>query len=1724
MALCFTIEAPIEPKLFRLAFQALVDASDALRTVIRDREGVPYQDVLPSLAYTPDILELEESKLQEWALQRSQRPFSLDLCLFDSALVQLNPSRFVWFFNQHHLTTDAWSTSLVYKRMGELYHQLSLEEPLTGALPQFASYLDLERLARANPDGKSVTYWQSNQNSRPPLPDFYGRNGREAGTATHRNSVSLGATRSAALRQLARDPRVRLLTRDMSLFSLFATLLYAYVYRVSGQSELSMGVPAHNRPTVDLKNTIGLCLEILPLSVSVETGETFLSLLKKVRKEFGSFLRYARPGASSAASNRNFNFLLNFITATFPHFGPHQASADWIHTGQGDPNHLLRLQVHDFEEKGEFRLDFDLNCEVFQEQKLATGHYQKLLDAMLGDLEQDIATVPLTSSTEREGLALCPGLGAEKTILDLLWRGSGVALSCRDENLEYAELRHQVDTWAQVLRAQGVGPGVRVGLYMERSIELIVGLLAVLQAGAAYVPVDVSYPAPRVEFMLEDSGCSTFLTKSRWELNRPGRLDMDLKPPSERSEGPLPRAGDPAYVLYTSGSTGQPKGVVVSHGALANYLNWADSRYVRGEALTFPFFSSIAFDLTVTSIFLPLISGGRLIIYPSNGQVDLALMDVLDEDAVDVLKLTPSHLLLTEGRLPKMKRLRRIILGGENLRRDQVVGSRLEVINEYGPTEATVGCIVHTFDDTRDTGPNVPIGRPVAGMQAYVLDPNQQLLPNGLTGELYLSGPSLAEGYLQRPQQEGAAFLDNPFAPGQRMYRTGDLARRRPDGTLEYAGRADHQVKIRGVRIELGEVEARLREHPSIEKCVVRASMKAQSPQQPVFHCGSCGLASNYPGITFDTEGVCAHCRAFEIYEPRARAYFQGLSEFRSFFEPRPPGPYDCIVLLSGGKDSCYALYRIVEMGLRVLAFTLDNGYISEQAKANITRVVQTLGVEHVFASTPHMNEIFSDSLRRHCNVCQGCFKTIYTLSTNLALEKEIPYVVTGLSRGQFFETRLTEELFTDPNVVPASIDETVLHARKAYHRVEDAVARLLDVSHFQTDDVFEKVRFLDFYRYCDVDLEEVLSTLRRELPWIRPSDTGRSTNCRINDVGIYVHKRERGYHNYALPYSWDVRLGHKQREEALEELDDEFDLREIEKILNEIGYNSLPQSGQERLVAYLTSPDDLDASAISAWLKERVPEFLVPTHYLQLLELPLTPNGKVDLDALPEPETSVKRASPDFLPPSTPTEELLAEIWASVLELSKVGVTDNFFDLGGDSIAAIRIIANANKHGMALTHSQIFLDQTIRALAQRAARKTTPSDQGLVLGQAPLTPIQHWFFGKNLPNPGQWCHILQLTAPPDLDQARLRDALGQLVLHHDALRLSFQQIQGRWTQTHLAPFEVPLETELRFPQLAGPLLRASLIDGVLNLVLHHLVSDGLSWLILVEDLDRLYRQVNLPAKTTSYKKWAEAVLEYEPQDVDYWRTQARHRNRLPLDFPIHTRSTESANQTVSRDLTPALSRSLQETANRLHCELPELLLSTFALALKEWTGFDRFVIDLEASGRERLVEGLDTSRTVGWFTALHPFVLRVGSPVQVRQDLNGVPTRGVDYGVWRYLHGEVDESPAEILFTYFGRLGSVGDTRAFTPAGPPQLKRDPEGEREYLLEFFAMMAEDTMRLYFLYSSTHHRRDTITRLADSVTRQLDKLVRSSFPLAGLKEGQLAKVAGLLKQSKESRRP
>ncbi|BFP39390.1 hypothetical protein FGF1_02350 [Flavobacteriaceae bacterium GF1] len=1312
----FEIAGMVDHSIFSRAFQETINCTDAMRIVFLEEDNTPFQYSRPKVDFIPELIDLtsesDEKVIEEIIQRRGRIPLDIGTRIFDAALFKIDEDRYLWFLNMHHLVTDAISATIVYKRLVGIYGKMEKNEwDRPAESPSFFEYVDYEQRTRLDKhDERSGTYWEEKIKTVTGTPDFYGVKRKDSITDATRVSIPLGHERTQKLKRLAQKPEVRAWTANLTMFNLLATVFFTYLHRISGQKRIAVGAPTHNRLNKRSHDTVGAFIEIFPLIIAFSEEDTFDSILQRIRIETNEYLRYAQPGGVTPAISGSFNCILNFINASFSDFNGLPIKSQWIPTGHIDITHQIRCHVVDFDNKGDMELLFDLNHGTFGPDLIGKvpQHFLNLLDAFLEDMGQSIHAPGMATATELEQIMhKDSGNVGSATVLDLFKEQVGAnpgapAIRFKEDTINYGQLDQKSDRLAHYLLECGAKKNDRIGLYMERSPKYLIGVLAILKIGGTFIPIPSNQPKQRINYILKDAAVTVLLTSTTLKSDISGSaatlvvfdtIDWDSTAQTNDLPNVVGDATGIAYILYTSGSTGNPKGVLIPHSALSNYIHWAKKAYANSEKYIFPLFTSIGFDLTITSTFLPLVTGGEVVVYKESAHgPDISLMDVFEQNRVTSIKLTPSHLNLIREKDVSNSKIKTMIVGGEDFKTQLAktvqnnFGDHLRIYNEYGPTEATVGCIVGLFDVEKHDQTSVPIGRTIDGMEAYILDSHKNMVPHGVVGELYLGGMGLASGYANLSELTSERFVDHPFDGTKKLYYTGDLARINQDGEYEYLGRSDEQVKLRGFRIELTDIEANMEKHPAVESAaVVLMERKKTIPEEEILNCVECGLPSNYPNADFDENGVCHVCNAFEEYRDRALRYFKTEEDLKKILlDPNldKDREYDCLSLLSGGKDSTYILAQLKRMGLKVLAFTLDNGYISDQAKDNIDNIVSKMGIDHVYGTTEHMNKIFVDSLHRHQNVCNGCFKTIYTLSTKIALEKKIPFVVTGLSRGQFYETRLTEELFWKEDTDVARIDETILEARKLYHQEEDAAKALLDTDMFKDDETFQKVRFIDFYRYTDVSLEEMIKVLENDIGWRRPTDTGRSTNCLINQLGIYVHKKQKGYSNYSYPYSWDVRMGHKTRQETLDEINEYIHEDEVLRMMKEIGYEEPGETelGQEHLVAYYTGASPMPSIEMAEYLKKGLPDYMVPRYIKHVEQFPLTTNGKVDKNSLKQLNTDQLNLETPYVAPKGEIEELIAVIWKEVLQLNKVGTEDNFIALGGHSLAAIRVTARINE------------------------------------------------------------------------------------------------------------------------------------------------------------------------------------------------------------------------------------------------------------------------------------------------------------------------------------------------------------------------------------------------------------------------------------------------------------
>ena len=957
MAFAFELQDHIQVGHFQKAFQVLVNKCDSLRTIFEVNEGLPIQIVQAELTYNLEFLDLSqvtkpEETYQDWINHHKNEVFELETCLFRAVLIKLSENRFVWFLNLHHLIIDAWAVTILYKTMAKLYQRSLNNEAFDDiSLPPFQDYINYEREARhKTPNQETSQYWKELlSQSSPAAPKLYGKTIQKEQTDSKRIPIQLGAERSERIRQLVKEKEFRSWSTHLSIFNFFSTALFAYLFRVSKQKQLAIGTPAHNRISPVFKEMPGLFIELFPMITEIEEASTFIDLLQKVKIAANAFLKNAQPGTVNPEIGRSFHVVLNYITATFPDFGEIPATTQWIHPDHIDAQHFLRLQVHDYDNTGNIQLYFDINYGVFDEALIqhAPEHFLKILDLFLENPNQKITEGNILGESEKT-LILEHSLSNSQNTIETGNILSSFLRQCaqtpnqelvffEDQAFTYQEIDQRSNQLANYLLAQGIRKGDRVGLYFKRSPEFIISIWAVLKTGASYVSIPSDYPTQRVAFIIQDADLKILLSHNKLSekvnFSIPDTLIINLSTVQEaidNQESTKPNikilADDLAYLIYTSGSTGQPKGVMISHAALNNYIQSAANLYPKNDGFHFPLFTSIGFDLTVTSIFLPQVTGGSLRVYEENDAgPDLAILDVIQENKVNILKLTPSHLGLIKGRNLSDSRIKAMIVGGEDFKTElansiyQSFQKPVKFYNEYGPSEATVGCVVHLFAPEADLNTSVPIGKPFAQTQALVLDENLQLCPKGVPGELYLAGPGLAKGYWKQEDLSAERFMPSPFQDNALIYKTGDLVRYLEDFNLEYLGRIDQQLKISGMRIEPGEIEASLSEIPRINLAIVTLKNKSKTiSEDELEYCTKCGLPSNYPNVKYDENGVCNLCLSFESYQKRAQKYFKNQDDLKRIFKQaksQKTGEYDCMMLLSGGKDSTYALARLVEMG-----------------------------------------------------------------------------------------------------------------------------------------------------------------------------------------------------------------------------------------------------------------------------------------------------------------------------------------------------------------------------------------------------------------------------------------------------------------------------------------------------------------------------------------------------------------------------------------------------------------------------------------------------------------------------------------------------------------------------------------------------------------------------------------------------------------------------------------
>jgi amino acid adenylation domain-containing protein/FkbM family methyltransferase len=1328
----FTLRGDLDADALQRAWQAVTDRHPALRTffvweglpepvqVVERTVNISFQE----LDWRELSREQQETRLDETLRSMRQQGFSLTrppLMRFDLVRTADDCYEFIW--SHHHLLLDGWSMFLVLQEAFGSYD--ALRRGTRPNLQPLPSYGDYAAWLKRQDMWQAESYWRERLRGftvpTPLVVDRAASSSRPDEYDSGSELVHLDADGTAALHALARRHHV---TLNTIVQLAWAVLLSRY----SGETDVVFGTVVSGRsPELDrFDSMVGLFINTLPVRVTLSPGESCVEVLRRLQRQLAELRQYefsppVRVQDWSEVPRNQPLFESILLYENYRKEAPVERMATsldicgvrWIE----GTNYPLALLVVPGE-----RLQLRI---VYHRQRFARsailrmlGHMQTVLAGIIADVNRRLDELSLLTSAEQLQIVGWNDTATDYP-LDLCLHQlvevqaartpEAVAVVDGDHQLTYAELNARANQLAHHLRSLGVGPEVLVGICLERSVELVIGLLGILKAGGAYAPLDPGYPMERLAFMLSDMRAPVLLTHEGLLGQLPpfaGRivcLDRDetvIAAQPDTDPSCRATAETLAYVIYTSGSTGKPKGAMNTHRGICNRLFWMQEEYRLAADDRVLQKTPVSFDVSVWEFFWPLMAGARLVLARPGGHQDSDyLAQLIAGEQITTLHFVPSMLqvFLEAPGLDRCRSLRRVICSGEAL--PPALAERFfnrldaELHNLYGPTEAAVD-VTYWPCGREPECRTVPIGRPIANTQIHLLDAYLSPTPVGLPGELYIGGVNVGRGYYNRPDTTAERFLPNPFSasPGARLYRTGDLARYLPGGAIEFLGRIDHQVKLRGMRVELGEIESVLAEHPAVQEAAV--VVREQGPQDhrlvayvipdrelapvirrllrreeedplptaarfelpngmSVFHLNEGETEFLYQelfvqehylrhGITLE-DGACifdvgANIGLFSLFVSRACRDAQIFA-----FEPIPP------------------VFRVLEAnaslyGLRAKLF--DCGLSSHARTDTFTYYPHLSIISGQFAEAAEEREVIKSFL-------------LSGVGPGGATAADVPLI------DELIDDRLSSESF---ECRLRTVSEVI--AEYGVERIDllkvDVEKGELDVLAGVADHDWQKIRQV-VAEVHDIDgrLEYVKSVLTsRGFRLAVEQDRSLQGTSLYN---IYARRERVGGDGASAV---EGHAGGRMKERAIAS---ERQWYSVEKLTEDV----------------------------RRFLRERLPDHMVPAVFVALDRFPLTPNGKIDRRALPAPQDGRGNATETFVPPRTALEEAIAGIWREVLRLDRVGVYDDFFELGGHSLLAAHVVARiAGLLKVEVRLHRMFEAPTVAELAADIAHLFPRSDE----------------------------------------------------------------------------------------------------------------------------------------------------------------------------------------------------------------------------------------------------------------------------------------------------------------------------------------------------------------------------------------------------------------------------
>ncbi|RTZ24052.1 non-ribosomal peptide synthetase [Vibrio penaeicida] len=1791
----------------RRAMSCLIQRYESLRTVFVNEEGQLKQRILPNVQY-----EIRETNLsdhnQEVAVLSLDEVIQQDIAeafnvntgpMFRVHIIRCSDTKSKVVFVFSHLIFDGGSIAHFERDFFHFYLYSNSEqhpEETSEALPalpvQPADYAHwMQQEPQKAKRASHLAYWKTQlAGCDVDLALPYDR------TPGIHNDVSVTQYEHVLPTRLTRWLKDECAQTGTSLYSLLLATYGVLLHRITGQTDVAIASAFTNRNRSELEHLIGLFAREALLRVRLNQNDTFSSVKQSVQQRVIEAIDHSELslgqinrelGMVKASQDGQVARTLFLLREHKSQLGSQHNVEGWEPYGEarlGNDQNRYDLSLVCRDEGDSIRVSFNYKPSLFNESTVAqfAAIFERILQSHMEEALPigEISLIPPMelSDVYHRWNGTQRAYSEHKTLHGKFEEQAketpdNTALIFEQHSLTYRELNQRANQLAHKIRTYHLNrnqtqlaANTPVALYLDRSLEMVIAILAVMKSGGAYVPIATDNPTQRTRYILEDTQAQLILTQERWQNDLLGVCEdlpaesVSIDEGSDRTNENYENvnadvsSSDMAYIIYTSGTTGQPKGVMVPHKGVVNRLEALQNQFPLSANDRVLQKTPYTFDVSVWELLWANWTGAAIVMAPPKAhQSPEQLHHIMTQNRVTVTHFVPPMLtgfshFLSHANQSIPSSVRRVFCSGEALTPEHIRlfnainqhGATLH--NQYGPTEASIE--VSVYDCLLNETETVPIGRPIQNVRLLVMDPHSehlQLCPEGLPGELYIGGIAVTQGYLNQPNLTKERFVDNPFATKEeiaqglnKLYKTGDLVRRQPNGNIEYLGRNDFQVKVRGYRIELEEIEAAMQAHPRIKASCVHTVEGAGEKSLVGYYVEHAPTSSSNQ----EQEGVALWK---SVYEAEYKEDNQTINQFdirgwKSSFTQLPIPPeemkewVDATVtriqglnpnsVLEIGSGSGLIFYPLLPSCTHYIATDF-----STNAMNRLSSSAKVLGYEHKseFVTCP-ADEVANAALEQRVDTVVMNSVSQYFPNAGY-LDKVIEQAIESIEgEGNLFFGDIRDQRLL------RAFHLSILAHRNPEKAIDQLVKQATWLASKETELAISPTYFLALMQHPAVDAVQVLpkrgfadhemNRFRYDVIVQIKKNGAEGVEAANNhsielsefdsveysselDLPSLLASSERGVwiKHYPDARVWGIQqcvMGNPSTERSFS-AEDALSIEVLHLLAEQQGVTlqvllatESEQAGALHLFfsedavnvsshalhdveSHLSSPAQhshtnspdighqaLTYGELSDYLALRLPEYMVPVAFVPMKDFPLSSSGKLDRNALPEPELIDKN---NYVAPDSDIELELCSIWKQVLGIESIGVNDNFFRIGGDSIIAIQLVSKIRKAGFHIQVKDMFDAPTVKqlalVLADNKPQQTLNTEQGELEGEFSLLPIQTWFFNKGLANPHHWNQAFTLRVPAGISQPALEAALFKLSAYHDAMRIRFEINEGSIKQRYCRTEELPkvevhelnVAAEMDVAQQLtawqsdfdienGPLWRAAYLTGYpegearLWFAFHHLIIDAVSWRIIAEDLETLLSDNTLSQKGSSYRQWVRAVEQYRETHVaelPYWQDVLSDTKTLPSPQSDSSGAAIAENTSTTRIEFP-----LKETHLLLHeahqgynTEINDLLLSALSLALNAVAGQSVNHITLEGHGREAIDPALDISRTLGWFTTAYPLRLEAAGDlehtiIQTKETLRGVPNKGIGFGA--FSHTFSHDALPKIYFNYLGQLDSTGN------------------------------------------------------------------------------------------------